>query len=81
MNEERSVLDYLIALAYAEIDAAIRDAIADDEPSDSDIVAAIAARELDDADREQAISVLRWAVDDYDFAVGQAGDLGGTELT
>ena len=31
MSEERSVLDYLVAYAYAEIDAAIRNALADDD--------------------------------------------------
>ena len=51
-----------------------------DERTDTELVAAIAARELDDAEREGAISSLQWAVDDYDFAVGQAGNLGGVEL-
>jgi hypothetical protein len=53
--------------------------------SDSEIVRAIAGRPLDDAVREQAIRDLRVVplaelVDDYEFAIRQAGDLGGVEL-
>lgn len=44
------------------------------------LVAAVAALPMDDADREGAISSLRDMVNDYEFAVGQAGNLGGVEL-
>ena len=44
------------------------------------IVEAVAAMPQDDADREGAISSLRDLVDDYTFAVGQAGDLSGADL-
>jgi len=45
------------------------------------LVAAVAARELDDTVREGAISSLRWACDpiDYDLMMA-AGDLGGAEI-
>lgn len=62
---------------------------ADDEPWDTfgdertaiALVAAIAARELDDAEREGTISSLRRFVepDDYDLMMA-AGDLGGAEV-
>lgn len=83
MSEERSVLDYLVAYAYAEIDAAIRNALADDDtPSDTALVAAFVARELDDDTRERAISSLRWACDEDDWlaCAAQANALGVEEL-
>lgn len=48
--------------------------------SNSEIVAAIAAQLQDEAVRERVIHDLRSAVDDYAFAVGLAGDLGGVEI-
>jgi transcriptional regulator with XRE-family HTH domain len=49
---------------------------------DSLFVREVQAMELDDYKREQAISGCRIAdiVDDYEFAIGQAGNLGGVEL-
>jgi len=49
-------------------------------PSDTAVVRAWNARELPDDVRTRAISSLRDLVDDYDFAVGNAGDLGGAEI-
>lgn len=52
----------------------------------SDLVRALAQQPQDDATREQAIhdlrvvSVIAAVVDDYEFAIRQAGDLGGCEL-
>lgn len=49
-------------------------------PVDSLLVQAVAAMPQDDQERETAISSLRDLVDDYTFAVGQAGDLSGAEV-
>jgi len=83
MSEERSVLDYLVAYAYAEIDAAIRNALADDDtPSDTALVAAVAALPDDEDRREGAISSLRWGCDEQDWlaCAAQANALGVEDL-